>query len=153
MRRAARLRGEPAGERAGRCSAGACGHSSLSSAVLVTHRLNLESDINTAAAAAQTLPGTAALTHGLGSSSPDEVRPVGGSARRVAAVLHRQRPVKRYIRENRTGVNRSCLTAFIFRSLFFLLWYSPQKDCFAIGKGSYQGETTTKKKTPETIKG
>lgn len=48
---------------AGRCSAGACGHSSLSSAAPMTQRLNLASDINTAAAA-QTLPGRAALTHG-----------------------------------------------------------------------------------------
>lgn len=127
-------------QRAGRCSAGACGHSSLSSAVLVTHRLNLESDINTAAAAAQTLPGSAALTHGLGSSSPGE-----GLCSAGGCSAPSQRPVRRYIRKNRTGVNRSCLTAFIFRSLLFLLWYGPQKDCFATGKGSYQAETTTKK--------
>lgn len=144
------------GKGAGRCSAAACGQSSRSSAVLMTQRLNLAHDINTAAAA-QTLPGIAALRPGL---SP-LLRAAGvlastGSPRRAAAVPiarcpHRPRLFRRYIRKKRTGVNRSCLAAFIFRPLFFLLWYGPQKDCFAIGKGSCNRET--KKTQTETIKG
>lgn len=116
--------------RAGRCSAGACGQRSLSSAVLVTQRLNLESDINTAAAA-QTLPGRAALTHGplspllLAGRGP--ARPSGALLGGRLQSPHHQPLVRRYIRKNLIGVNRSCLAAFIFRSLFFLLVRSSER--------------------------
>lgn len=85
--------------RAGRCSPRACGQSSLSSAVLMTQRLNLERDINTAAAE-QTLPGTAALTQGplLLASRPGSAGPSGAPGQ-AAAVAHRQRLVRRHLRK------------------------------------------------------
>lgn len=144
-----------AGGRAGAALEPAGKSSLSSSAVLMTQRLNLERDINTAAAAAQTLPGRAALTQGpllLGPAAgrgPHTLRGLLGGWLQSPSPASRQALPQ----DNLTGVNRSCLTAFIFRSLFFLLWYSPQKDSFAIGKGSYHGETKKTHPKTGTIKG